>query len=132
MGASFGAFHAANAFFRRPDLFEVLLAMGGFYDLQPDFLHGFWNDDVYFNNPASYVPNLQEGHAMDLLRHHSRINLLSSRGAWEHPHFSEHFSHLLNQRGIPHNIDIWGHDMPHDWPTWFRQLDHYISERLGY
>jgi esterase/lipase superfamily enzyme len=131
-GASFGAFHAANAFFRRPDLFEVLLAMGGIYDLRPAFLHGFWNDDVYFNNPASYVPNLPEGHAMDLLRHHSRIHLLSSRGQWEHPHLTEHFSHLLNQRGIPHNIDIWGHDMPHDWRTWHRQLDHYISERLGY
>lgn len=131
-GASFGAFHAANAFFRRPDLFEVLLTMGGFFDLQPDFLHGFWNDDVYFNNPASYVPNLQEGHAMDLLRHSSSINLLSSRGPWEHPHYTEHFSHLLNQRGIPHNVDIWGHDMAHDWPTWGRQLDYYISERLGY
>jgi esterase/lipase superfamily enzyme len=130
-GASFGAFHAANAFFRRPDLFEVLLAMGGVYDLQPDFLHGFWNDDIYFNNPASYVPNIPEGHVMDLLRH-SRINLLSSRGQWEHPHLTEHFSHLLNQRGIPHNLDIWGHDMPHDWPTWCKQLDYYISERLGY
>ncbi len=68
---------------------------------------------------------------MDLLRHHSRIDLMSSRGQWEHPHFTEHFSHLLYQRGIPHHVDIWGHDMPHDWHTWHRQLDHYISERLG-
>ena len=32
-GASFGAFHAANQFFRRPDLFDTLIAMSGFYDL---------------------------------------------------------------------------------------------------
>jgi esterase/lipase superfamily enzyme len=56
---------------------------------------------------------------------------MSSRGQWEHPHLTEHFSHLLNQRGIPHHVDIWGHDMPHDWNTWHRQLDHYISHRLG-
>ena len=131
-GASFGAFHAANAFFRRPDLFDLLLGLGGFYDLQGEFLHGYWSDDVYYNNPVSYVPNLPEGQAMDLLRHHSRVHLVTSRGAWENPGYSEHLSHLLHQRGIPHNLDIWGHDMPHDWSTWYRQLDHYMSERLGY
>ena len=36
-GASFGAFHAANQFFRRPDLFDTLVAMSGFYDLEPDY-----------------------------------------------------------------------------------------------
>ena len=48
------------------------------------------------------------------------------------PTHREHFSHLLNQRGIPHHLGIWGHDMPHDWHTWHRQFNHYISERLGY
>ena len=87
-GASFGAFHAANAFFRRPDLFEVLLGLGGLYDLGPEFLHGYWSDEVYFNNPVSYIPHLPEGPAMDLLRHHSRIHVVSSRGEWEFPQFS--------------------------------------------
>src|SRR3954447_256527 len=32
-GASFGAFHAANALFRRPDLFDGVIAMSGFCDL---------------------------------------------------------------------------------------------------
>src|SRR6185295_5305189 len=35
-GASFGAFHAANTLFRRPDLFDAAIAMSGFYDLGPD------------------------------------------------------------------------------------------------
>lgn len=125
-GASFGAFYAANAFFRRPDLFNWLLAMGGFFDLQPEFLHGYWSEEVYFNNPVSFVPNLPEGPAMGLIRHHSRIQLLSSRGAWEYPWLTEQFSHLLHQRGIPHHVDIWGHDMPHDWPTWHQQLAMYL------
>ena len=32
-GASFGAFHAANMLFRRPDLFDCVIAMSGFFDL---------------------------------------------------------------------------------------------------
>ena len=35
-GASFGAFHACNVLFRRPDLFDTLIAMSGFYDLEPE------------------------------------------------------------------------------------------------
>ena len=62
-GASFGAFHAANAVFRRPDLFDTLIAMSGFYDLGPSYLFGFGNDDIYFNNPTSYLPGIERPHA---------------------------------------------------------------------
>ena len=64
-GASFGAFHAANAVFRRPDLFDTLIAMSGFFDLGPSYLFGFGNDDVFFNNPTSYLPGLN-GNALNL------------------------------------------------------------------
>ena len=90
-GASFGAFHAANTLFRRPDLFDATIAMSGFYDLGPDYLHGYGDDNVYFNNPASYVPNL-EGHPLDLLQTASEILLLTGQGAYEAPHASRQFS----------------------------------------
>jgi len=132
MGASYGSFFAANAFFRRPDLFDTLVGMSGFYDLEAGGeLEGFFNNDVYFNNPTSFVPNLPEGETMNLLRHHSQIHLLSSVGQWERPHFTHQFSDVLSRRGIPHNKDIWGHDMPHDWTTWRAQVRHYVGERLG-
>ena len=66
-GASFGAFHAANALLRRPDLFDTLIAMSGFYDLAPDYLHGYSDDNCYYNNPVWYLPGLS-GHYLDLLR----------------------------------------------------------------
>lgn len=132
MGASYGSFFAANAFFRRPDIFDTLLGMSGFYDLEAGGeLEGFFNDDVYFNNPSSYVPHLPDGHALNLLRHHSQIHLLSSVGQWERPHFTHAFSEVLWRRGIPHNKDIWGADMPHDWTTWRAQVRYYVNERLG-
>src|SRR4051794_39968256 len=54
-GASFGAFYAANAMFRRPDLFDTLIAMSGFYELTPGYLQGHWDNNVYFNNPVAYL-----------------------------------------------------------------------------
>jgi esterase/lipase superfamily enzyme len=27
-------------------------------------------------------------------------------------------------------LDIWGYDMPHDWPTWRAMLPHYLATRF--
>lgn len=129
-GASFGAFYAANAFFRRPDLFDTLLAMSGFYDLG-NYLRGFGSDDAYFNNPSAFVPNLNDQRQLELIRH-SNIHLLCGRGQWERPEATERFSQLLADKGIPHNLDMWGHDVAHDWPWWRKMVDHYIGHRLGW
>jgi esterase/lipase superfamily enzyme len=130
-GASFGAFHAANLLFRRPDLFDCVIAMSGFYDLEPGYTEGHMNDDIYFNNPVSYLANL-EGTYLDLLRHHCQIHIVSGRGAYEAPHKSEQLSRVLSSRGVGHNLDLWGYDVNHDWPWWRRMLPHYIGERVGW
>lgn len=129
-GASFGCFHAANTIFRRPDMFDVLIGMSGFYDLGPDYFHGYGDDNTYFNNPMSYVPNL-DGYFLDLLRNHCSINLVTGQGAYEAPGESIRFSDMLNSKGIPHNLDLWGSDVNHDWPWWRKMLPYYI-ERLGW
>jgi esterase/lipase superfamily enzyme len=129
-GASFGAFHAANQFFRRPDLFDTLIAMSGFYDLEPDYTHGYRDDNVYYNNPTSYIGNMHDGHTLDLLRHQCEIHIITGQGEWEAPDCSRRFSQLLWDKGIPHNLDLWGHDVKHDWPSWRQMLPYYISERV--
>ncbi|HVT15011.1 MAG TPA: alpha/beta hydrolase-fold protein [Thermoanaerobaculia bacterium] len=125
-GASFGAFHAANTLFRRPEIFDALIAMSGFYDLAPSYLHGYSDDNCYFNNPAWYVPNL-EGQRLDLLRSACKILILTGQGAWEAPEASRRFSALLHRKGIPHRLDVWGHDVEHDWPWWRKMLPHAID-----
>lgn len=125
-GASFGAFHAANTVFRRPDLFDGLIAMSGFYDLGPDYLHGYGGDDAYFNNPAWYLPNL-EGGSLELLRTACKLLIMTGQGAYEAPDASRRLAEILDRKGIPHRLDLWGHDMPHDWPTWCKMLPHAID-----
>jgi len=120
-GASFGAFHAANTLFRRPDLFDAVIAMSGFYDLDPDYLHGYSDDNVYFNNPVWYLSNL-EGTNLHLLRNACKIHILTGQGAYEAPHASHRLSEVLHRKGIPHFLDVWGHDVDHDWPWWRKML----------
>ena len=129
-GASFGAFHAANVLFRRPDLFDTVIAMSGFYDLAPDYFHGYSDDNCYFNNPTWYVPQL-DGSLLDLLRYQSNIIISTGQGAYEAPDASRRFSAILHGKEIPHWLDVWGHDVNHDWPWWRRMLPYYV-EKLGW
>ena len=125
-GASFGAFHAANAMFRRPDLFDTLIGMSGFYDLANDYLRGYSDDNCYYNNPAWYLPGLSGG-SLDQLRHHARIVLVTGQGAYEAPHESRRLSEILSRKAIPHALDLWGHDVDHDWPWWRKMLSRYVD-----
>ncbi len=52
-GCSLGATHAANLFYRRPDLFDRLLALSGIYTASYGF-DGYMDDIVYNNSPVDY------------------------------------------------------------------------------
>ena len=130
-GASFGAFHAANQFFRRPDLFDTLIAMSGFYDIE-GYLEGFRSEEAYFNNPMWYVREMPEGDTLERLRRDVQIHLVTGRGNYERPDVTARFSQVLWDKGIWHNADYWGYDMPHDWPTWREMLPYYVEHKLGW
>ncbi len=125
-GASFGAFHAANALFRRPDLFGGTIAMSGFYDLAPSYLRGYRDDNCYFNNPATYLPRL-EGRYLELLQRSCQIVIVSGQGAYEEPQASQKLSRILTEKAIPHQLDLWGADVNHDWPWWRRMLPYFVD-----
>ena len=129
-GASFGAFHAANAVFRRPDMFDTLVAMSGFFELGEYYLKGYSDDNVYYNNPGWYVPAIPESPGLDLLRRHTQIHILTGQGDYELPDASRRFAAKLAARGIPHNLDVWGWDVNHDWVWWRRMLPLTLGERL--
>ncbi|GIV60969.1 hypothetical protein GQ464_001065 [Rhodocaloribacter litoris] len=128
-GASLGALHAVNQLFRRPDLFAGTIGMSGSYDLK-HYTKGYWDEDVYFNSPVDYVANLEDERVLEQLRR-KRIILATGQGSYENPGASQHFSWILHTKGIPHELDLWGHDVPHDWPTWRRMLPYFL-EKLSF
>lgn len=129
-GASLGAFHAANQLFRRPDLFDGTIAMSGAYDIRGYYHDDYYDENIYFNNPVDYVPNLNDSHYLTLLRQKKHVHLLTGQGDYENPNASRRMAGILAQKGIPFELDLWGYDMPHDWPTWRQMLPYYIESRF--
>jgi esterase/lipase superfamily enzyme len=128
-GVSLGAHHAVNFAFRRGDLFPVALGLSGVYDLD----HVGWGDrgdTFYFTNPMDYVAGLHGDH-LDWLRSRLRVVLVCGQGMWEDTtralESTRAFAGLLADKGINHELDLWGHDMPHDWPSWRRQLAYHLD-----
>lgn len=130
LGCSLGAFQAVNLALRHPERFPLAIGLSGNYD--PSTWNG-WGERgqaAYFHNPMDYLANLH-GEALRRLQERVSILLVVGEGAWEvHPTQALPQTHrlagLLSARGIRHELDVWGHDSPHDWPSWQRQLAHHL------
>jgi esterase/lipase superfamily enzyme len=127
-GPSLGAYHAANFCLKRADLFPLALCFSGVYDVGA-LGGGDRGEAVYFNNPMDYVANLHGDH-LDWLRERVSLLLVCGQGQWEDTtgalESTKRFGSLLAEKGIRHEVDLWGHDVPHDWPSWQRQLAHHL------
>jgi esterase/lipase superfamily enzyme len=127
-GCSFGAYHAANFCLKRADLFPLAICMSGVYDVSVQG-GGERGEAVYFNNPMDYIANTTGDH-LDWLRSRASVLLVCGQGQWEDTtgalDSTRRFAGLLAEKGIPYELDLWGHDVPHDWPSWQRQIAHHV------
>jgi esterase/lipase superfamily enzyme len=128
-GASFGALHSMNLFLKRPDLINGVVAMSGVYDLT-EYTGGFFNDDVYFNSPQHYMPNLTDQHTLDQIRNSRHLHIFTGSGDYEDPNAARSFAGILYSKGINYELDIWGSEWKHDWDTWRHLLPHYLATRF--
>jgi esterase/lipase superfamily enzyme len=129
-GCSLGAFHALNFALKRADLFPIAICQSGNYDAADWHPWGERGDAMYFNNPADYLTNLDGDH-LDWLRSRVFLLLTVGQGDWEtHPTGSlpsaRATASLLASKGIPHELDLWGHHAAHDWPWWRKQLAYHL------
>jgi esterase/lipase superfamily enzyme len=64
-------------------------------------------------------------------RPRARLILVCGQGQWEDTtgalESTRRFAGLLHDKQIDHELDLWGFDMPHDWPSWRRQLAHHLD-----
>jgi esterase/lipase superfamily enzyme len=128
-GASFGALHSANLFLKRPDLINGCIAMSGVYDLT-EYTKGYFDDDVYFNSPIHYMPNLTDHLVLEQIRRSGHIHLVTGSGDYEDPEANRRFAGVLYSKNIWYELDIWGQEWRHDWPTWRAILPHYLGTRF--
>ena len=128
-GASLGALHSMNLFLKRPDLLNGVIAMSGVYDLT-EYTKGFFDEQVYYNSPMHYIPNLTDHYILEQIRSSGRIHVLSGEGAYEAPEAGRAFAGVLYNKGINYELSIWGHEWKHDWPTWRAMLPQWLDTRF--
>jgi esterase/lipase superfamily enzyme len=127
-GASFGALHSMNLFLKRPDLINGAIAMSGVYDLT-EYTDGYYDEQVYYNSPIHYIPNLTDHYVLEQIRR-GKLIIATGQGSYEDPEANRRFSGVLHSKSLPHELDLWGHDVNHDWPTWRKMLPHFLGTRF--
>ena len=129
-GCSLGATHAANLFFRRPDLFGGLLALSGIYTASYGF--GDYMDElVYLNSPVDYLAGMPADHPYVAQYNRGRGIIVVGQGPWEQPETTFRVRDLCAEKGIGVWVDVWGHDVAHDWDWWYKQVAYHVPHLLA-
>ena len=103
--------------------------MSGVYDVAVQG-GGERGEAVYFNNPMDYVGEPPRRPPRLAARGRPRSCSSAARGSGRtRPARSTRRSASARcspRRAFRHEVDLWGHDVPHDWPSWRRQLAHHL------
>jgi len=126
MGASLGAYHAANTLFKYPDVVKRCFALSGVYDMKR-FMDGAYDDNFYFNNPVDYLSKASDAWTLWHLES-CDIHIATGSGPWENSADSYRLSNILAGCGIRHHLDDWRDRGGHDWPYWKHQMREYLRQ----
>lgn len=131
-GFSMGAYHAANFFFRRPDLFDSVIALSGIYDTN-EMYGGYMDEVVYANDPCASLMNMPLDHPYIAMFNERKIIICVGQGAWEGPLLegTRRLDAVLRSKGIHAWVDYWGLDVNHDWPWWKKQIRYFLPQIVG-
>lgn len=123
-GCSIGAYHAVNIAFRHPERFGRVIGLSGRYDLTqamgafPDLFDGYYDQDIYFQTPSHFIPNLSDPCLLDQLR---RLEITLAVG--EADSFCENTRQLsgwLRQKDVPHHLHVWSGEAHR--PRYWREM----------
>jgi esterase/lipase superfamily enzyme len=122
-GCSFGGYHALNFALKHPDVVTHCVSMGGAFDIH-QFLNGYYDDDCYFNCPPDFLPSLNDDWFLSRYR---AMTWVLATGEWDMcMDQNVKMAAILDGKGIPHWLDIWGDHTAHDWPYWQQMAAKYF------
>lgn len=128
-GCSMGAYHAVNIAFRHPNQFNKVLGLSGRYDLTKrigmfaDLFNGFRNEDIYFNMPSYYIPNLTDESILESLR---KMDITFVVGQFDAFLLNnKELSDMLNGKGVKNKFYIWEDEAHKPW-HWSKMLKLYL------
>jgi esterase/lipase superfamily enzyme len=123
-GTSFGAFIAAVFALKNPWHVRKLVCLSGGFNSK-FFLDDDYSDDVYFNSPLDFLPNLHEHHTLEQMRQMDIKLVAGKQDIAVCRETTRDLSSVLWNKGIWNQCDIWD-DAAHDWPDWRRMARVYL------
>jgi len=111
-GAFLGAYYALLFALKNPGKINKVIGISGNYNIKP-YLDGFYDDNVYYNNPADFLPNLNKKPELDKIKK-TDIRLLSYANDPLRQR-SEQISELLWMKNIDHNFYVWDESVSNPW-----------------
>lgn len=123
-GCSLGGYHAVNIAFKHPQLFSKCVGMSARYDLTlstssfHDLFEGYFDENIYFNMPGMFIPNLNDKRILKRLRKMEIIIVIGK----EDPFFESNLqlSNALKSINIAHDFSIWNEEAHR--PRYWRQM----------
>ena len=134
-GVSLGAYHAANFALKRADLFPLAIVPVG--QLRPVDLGRAGASAARPPTSTTRSTTSRTSAATTSTGCARRLSLLlvCGQGQWEDTTGVARVHQAPRRRCSPrrasaHELDLWGHDVPHDWPSWRAQLAHHLPTVL--
>lgn len=122
-GVDLGGYHAINLALKHPGPFGKAIGISGLYDIR-HFLDDFYSDNVYYNNPVDYMPNLNKQTLLSQIREVDyRIVSFTND---ERKEQAERMSNVLRMKFIEHQLDIWDMDESAEWKLWKQMIKTHI------
>ena len=128
-GCSLGAYHAVNISFRHPDIFNKVIGMSGRYDIATkighyeDLLEGYWDENVYFNMPMQYIPNLNDA---DKLLDMKQLEVVLAIGQEDVLLDNNRaLTQILTEKGVNTSLYIWDKEA-HQARSWRQMVANYL------
>ena len=123
-GCSLGGYHAVNIAFKHPQFFSKVVGMSARYDLTlpippfADLFEGYFDENIYFNMPCMFVPNISDESILNQLR---KLQITIVVGE-EDPFIATnvHLSNSLSSKKIPHDFYVWNEEAHR--PRYWRQM----------
>ena len=121
----FGGRLPANA--RWVDLLGGMLCLSGLYD-STWFWDGWCNDILYDNSPAVFLANMPADHPYIDIYNQRKIVICAGQGPWEDAGLPSVYAmrDIFTAKGIHAWVDLWGHDVSHDWPWWKKEMRYFL------
>lgn len=123
-GCSLGGYHAVNIALRHPSLFSKVVGMSSRYDLTlslpyfDDLFDGYIDENIYFNMPNYFVPQISDPRLLKQLRKLEIILVVGREDIFLNN--NQQLSDALKKINVPHNLFVWEEEAHR--PRYWREM----------